>query len=1327
MKSGKKIVALLLTFCLVFGTTAPVYAADRTNSRRPGYSSSFEKGWNDFWNWLTGKGNQGDKGETEDTTEKTDNSLPKLKLVEDETTVENGDLLRAATYAVDEPVAQADTVKYFPITMFDYDQVKFNDVVRGLELADKEIKDYPEYLSGMYMGNDKAKTYTYNEEIIFGGSEHGNVYYEKVDNPANNIDVNAKYVLVSGDGKRPFAIGVNSDNQLVKVANEQTADLLNPISNATVWSVSHADNDKNNYYAFSCTNNNGETRYLKINDYYTPNTVEIERNAVRVREFPSDSNRLMLCIDEGMRRLHNDSKGVGAPFVTWYNDTDENSFYLYKVVEGEKKQTVEVNKTVGYARHNSWTGGNKIYQGLAKNELDVNGQIGFNKLDAGLFTEKAVDGKQVYTNVGLPFEYNSDEQRYSFNAKEMGAWFEGTPASGVNLTYSKTQQAHTAGQDKTAAGWFPFDDSTNTKITSVQGAEHAEKIDAKDVGARPNHYFGMAASIDFTMTQDGMLKDGETPIDFHFSGDDDVWVFIDGKLVLDMGGIHNRINGDINFKQGKWSINQAWKDNPNHPNNKDEIVGEPTEEQAEDINNGTQNTSGDLWKTLGTDLVTFAAKETHTLSVFYLERGAGASNCEITFNLPMKDYVSVTKDATKDSEGTSLTEKEQETVNNMDFTYTIYRNGEPYANQVYTLLNATTGNAIGNAYTNASGQFTIKNNQTARFTTAFSEKGEKWYVEEMDPGAAFVNDETKWSSTSVTINGEEKGSNTGLISNTVEVIGSEEASGKINFLCENILDAKLANPGIVTADDRIVIDYGLPVQIDVKSNDLFRADNYEVVEISGAKFGDVKITDAKNGQLEYQLTEQLTDVEELTYTVEVSSTVLTHPEIPGSDETQTETARATGKVYVIPATSMYYEENFKNSDGTDMITYKTEWETKGTANGEYQEPGVVQTTTDSPYGSDIAYLNDSGDSNGTSRYISTETLGNAFKYTFTGTGTSFFARTTNNSGYIRVTVKDSADNIVDQIIIDTRFLNNTGKRLYNIPVYTFKTEDKGLEYDTYTVSVSILKKSNSATVVYGTDFWLDGIRVQNPMNPKSENYQIAETAYSDDGEANVNIETLRDKVIDSAGFDDNGDLILGDGFAVLTDINNNITSASDYESIGPKQEVYLAGNGAEGVANAQKISFTLEQWDMNHKLYLGLKAPMGEATVSINGKNLTVSNTSDCYYNLTDGGYINVDEDGNAKIEIQAVSGVVSITNIKTTGALKFDIIPGDEFDKDNPEGDETVDGEEIIGEEPANVEKSEDVKDLANVEEPLEAKESTDVKEPANVENSVDIEEAVE
>ena len=122
--------------------------------------------------------------------------------------------------------------------------------------------------------------------------------------------------------------------------------------------------------------------------------------------------------------------------------------------------------------------------------------------------------------------------------------------------------------------------------------------------------FGMNLGAEFYMPEDGKVNNQDMVFDF--TGDDDVWVFIDGVLVLDLGGIHQALDGSINFSTGeiKYDKKQSHGDTP-----------------AGTITQAFKN-AGKTWDPV--------AYKTHHLSFFYLERGDGGSNCKIKFNLPVK-------------------------------------------------------------------------------------------------------------------------------------------------------------------------------------------------------------------------------------------------------------------------------------------------------------------------------------------------------------------------------------------------------------------------------------------------------------------------------------------------------------------------------------------------------------------------------------------------------------------------------------------------------------------------------------------------------------------
>lgn len=149
--------------------------------------------------------------------------------------------------------------------------------------------------------------------------------------------------------------------------------------------------------------------------------------------------------------------------------------------------------------------------------------------------------------------------------------------------------------------------------------------------------FGYAAkfSIPFTMSTDGTIVNmddsgnatsGTSPIEFNFRGDDDVWVFIDDKLVLDIGGAHGAVEGYINFKE-KTAKTKYVKTSTMYNQNGVATVGAGSEVDLTQI-----------FEELG--LYDDVTKQ-HTLTVYYVERGSMESNCYISFNFQIADSISV--------------------------------------------------------------------------------------------------------------------------------------------------------------------------------------------------------------------------------------------------------------------------------------------------------------------------------------------------------------------------------------------------------------------------------------------------------------------------------------------------------------------------------------------------------------------------------------------------------------------------------------------------------------------------------------------------------------
>lgn len=170
--------------------------------------------------------------------------------------------------------------------------------------------------------------------------------------------------------------------------------------------------------------------------------------------------------------------------------------------------------------------------------------------------------------------------------------------------------------DANRGQFFPFDSAD--KVFEERNGQLSPIGITDGTNDKLNHHFGMSMTTEFVQPTNGKTTKGEDMI-FEFSGDDDVWVYIDGVLVGDLGGIHEKATLEINFANGEVKVGHV--DGAN--GTKKEIEKTNIKAKFEDAGADTTNFSGN----------TFRDSTKHTLSFFYLERGAGASNMSLKFNL----------------------------------------------------------------------------------------------------------------------------------------------------------------------------------------------------------------------------------------------------------------------------------------------------------------------------------------------------------------------------------------------------------------------------------------------------------------------------------------------------------------------------------------------------------------------------------------------------------------------------------------------------------------------------------------------------------------------
>ena len=263
-----------------------------------------------------------------------------------------------------------------------------------------------------------------------------------------------------------------------------------------------------------------------------------------------------------------------------------------KLTMGEAKQNYQnygYNWTKDGLSVNTWTGSDAVIKGLLKG-LDADGNVEFNYPDPGFFTNSdllagnSTDNylRKVYRDYTLNFDRSGDT--YTLTGV--------TDGNGKNVT----EQYNLDKNGKSGADFFPLD-----SVRSSYEKAYTRKVDSQltEDNKIHNYYFGMRYDIKFK------LGDYIGPLSYSFTGDDDMWVVLDGKqVVIDLSGIHNAATSTVDL----------WKYLLNTNQDKTQL----TDEQK---------------------------KAEHTLTILYMERGAGASNCYMNFTIPNARISQVTTDA----------------------------------------------------------------------------------------------------------------------------------------------------------------------------------------------------------------------------------------------------------------------------------------------------------------------------------------------------------------------------------------------------------------------------------------------------------------------------------------------------------------------------------------------------------------------------------------------------------------------------------------------------------------------------------------------------------
>ena len=347
------------------------------------------------------------------------------------------------------------------------------------------------------------------------------------------------------------------------------------------------------------------------------------------------------------------------------------------------------------------------------------------------FTKDAVFKSS--TNPNDPEQYaeywyydSSKASLYLKQDKGDGKYYLESPKGGDGnpTTDSKSQNISSPNNTNGTYGFFPF----NQTVSTVGASQY-------------NYGFGAKLQFDFTLTEDGKVVVGkdtsgrniEVPIKFFFSGDDDVWVYIDGELMLDVGGAHGKASGLLEF--GADSTVTPYVSSNKNTDSNDTMVYQTDTTKTVCFN----QTPVTFTKTTGKAIQLDKNRTTHTLTMFYMERGMWESNMAVAFNFPDNNKLQVEKQVDLSKVNTAFKSLFQ---NQKLFTFTLQNLATHYGPKAIT--NSTPDPvAVGSAFSASSSDTdstTMEKDDNPPDTSGtYTGQTVKWYAQGYDKGSAHRN------------------------------------------------------------------------------------------------------------------------------------------------------------------------------------------------------------------------------------------------------------------------------------------------------------------------------------------------------------------------------------------------------------------------------------------------------------------------------------------------------------------------------------------------------------------------------------------------------------
>lgn len=525
---------------------------------------------------------------------------------------------------------------------------------------------------------DIPQEYSSNSSIIFSGEEIGD------DNATKGNGVSTEWLTIPTDDKNCFYADTNDDAVYKGTTRGGYWAPKGTLRDAETWkNTDTTDTTKTKVVDIASApfTEEANTKYVTstLYDYYTDYELN-GKNRDGYGSCTGASHRNWVTFREFDQAVSDYYQVAGAQYPIYTGHfqpadgpefrqiADTLNLFGYDNENNKFNHFMAINNS---QRNDDYTNGsdhiNYAYQGLvadttsngnADGALLLNGtttptvEPHFNK--EFLLGENSKNAKlgEVYENVKFPFTkkenlFNDDTgvDYWYFDSKDTTLYLKQDSGQNSDSKYflqstnnrGSSENVNASSDKQGQYGYFPFNETATGGVASTY-----------------NYGFGTKLQMDFTLTDDGMVetnKIGEdnkkvkTNIKFFFSGDDDVWVFIDGKLALDVGGAHGKVSGLLEFgetKDGKNSVTAYVSKVKKGGTAKDNDIDEKTVNSA--VKTVKYNGNDIYFYAKNTNLEPLDKGKKHTLTMYYMERGMWESNMAVAFNFPDNNELQVQKE-----------------------------------------------------------------------------------------------------------------------------------------------------------------------------------------------------------------------------------------------------------------------------------------------------------------------------------------------------------------------------------------------------------------------------------------------------------------------------------------------------------------------------------------------------------------------------------------------------------------------------------------------------------------------------------------------------------